>query len=67
MGPIGRGVEADVIHSSRKIDSAEYVFLGREDEDVGGEGAGGVCRCRRGFKSGLVFCEGEESDLVKLG
>lgn len=45
----------------------EYVFLGGEDEGTGGEGAGGVCRCRRSFKSGLVVREGEESDLVKLG
>ena len=40
----------------------EYVFLGREDE-----GAGGMCRCQCGFKSGLIVREGEERDMVKLG
>jgi len=44
-----------------------YLFLGGTDEGAGGEGAGGMCRCRRGFKSRLIVREGEESDLVKLG
>jgi hypothetical protein len=64
---MGGGVEADIIRSSQEIDGVEYVFLGGKDEGAGGEGAGGMCRCRRGFKSRLVVREGEESDLVKLG
>ena len=59
-------METSIIHSSREIDGVEYVFLGGEDEDTGGEGAGGMCRCRRDFKSGHIVHEGEESGLVKL-
>ena len=46
----------------------EGKIKGREVRPVRpGEGAGGVCRCRRGFRPGLIVHEGEESDLVKIG
>ena len=42
----------------------EYVFVGGEYQGTAGEGAGGECRCRCGFKSELTVGRDEERDRL---
>ena len=42
----------------------EYVFVGGEYQGTAGEGAGGECRCRCGFKSELIVGRDEERDRL---
>ena len=45
----------------------EYVFVGGEYQGTAGEGAGGECRCRCGFKSELIVSRDERDRLVDDG